>query len=150
MISIDRIRPFKHRVSEVLRLLPGEGFQLISGADDGWFGGGRYVVGNGQESIRISRARKEEEVEVAYCRNPSEMDWIGIADLMLAVGDLTLEQLLSRRGIPHDLDFQMQAYLRIRPKIAAQLGPNPATHERLARVREEFQDYVQRRYGRRA
>jgi hypothetical protein len=145
-----RIRPLKHRVDELLKLLSKDGFRLASGSDEGWLGDGMYILTDGRESLRITRSRNEEFLDVAFTANPTEAEWFGISELMISVGDVTFEDVIVHGVVPHDLHFKFNAYLRIRQQIAEQLGPHPETNEKLLKTREQSYAYAQKQYGRRA
>jgi hypothetical protein len=66
---------------------------------------------------------------------------------MVAIGDITFHDGVGGRAVPHDLDFKMEAYLRIRPLVAAQLGPNPGIHESLLQVRRQSREFARQKYG---
>ena len=102
----DRITPLRQRVEEVLKTLSQGGFRITQGSDSGWFGDGMYVLAGSRESLRITRSRNEEFLDIAFVRNPTERDWIGIAELMVAIGDITFNDAVSGRAVPHVLDFK--------------------------------------------
>lgn len=141
------IKPLRRRVDDVLESLSKDGFRLAEGSDLGWFGDGMYILTNTRESLRITRSRREEFLDVAFNACPSERDWFGVAELMVAIGDITFGDAISGRAVPHDLDFKLETYLRIRPQVDAQLGPNPGIHERLLQVRQQSRDFARQRYG---
>jgi hypothetical protein len=145
---MKRIKPLKRRVDDVLKVLSKEGFHVVAGSDTGWFGDGMYILTNDRESLRITRSRKEEFLDIAFTSHPNEHDWYGVAELMVATGGLAFEDAVGDHAVPHDLDAKLAAYARIRPQIDAQLGENPATHEKLIMVRQRSKEYAQQKFGR--
>jgi hypothetical protein len=112
----------------------------------GWFGDCSYILTNGKKSLRITRFRNEDRLEVAYRIGPREEGWIGIAELMVALGAITFDDAMSG-AVPHDLEFQLASFTRIRPEIEARLGPDPTTHEALVQVRQESKEFARWKYG---
>jgi len=150
MTLMNGLKPLKRRVDQALRSLSNDGFRIASGSDEGWLGDGIYILTNGRESLRITRARNEEFLDVAFKGNPGEQDWIGVAELMVAVGELSFDEAVSGRAVPHDLDFKLEAYRRIRSKVGATLGADPAIHAKLAEIRQQSNEFVRQKYGRKA
>ena len=144
---MKRIKPLKRRVDEALRNLSNEDFRIASGSDTGWFGDGMYVLTNDRESLRVTRSHGEEFLDIAFKPDPNERDWIGIAELMVAVADISLEDALGGRAVPHDLDFKLSAYRRIKPTLFVKLGPEPASNETLTEIRRQARLYALQKYG---
>lgn len=144
---VKRIKPFKRRVDDLLKTLSKDGFRIAEGSDLGWFGDGMYILTNSCVSLRITRSRREEFLDIAFSSNPSDRDWFGVAELMVAICDIALEDAISGRAVPHDLDFKLEAYLRIRAQVDAKLGPNPGANANLLKVRRQAADYAQQRFG---
>jgi len=142
-----KIKPFRFQVAKVAKLLSVHGFRTVDGSDSGWFGDGVYILGNGRQLIRLTRSRNEEFVDIAFVLHPASEDWFGVAELMVATGDLTFDDAVSGRVVPHDLDFKVQALLRVLPHIETQLGPDPAHHAKLRDVRQQAAAYARRKYG---
>jgi hypothetical protein len=144
---MKRIKPLKRRVDGALRNLCNEEFRIVSGSDTGWFGDGMYVLTNDHESLRVTRSHGEEFLDIAFKPDPNDKDWIGVAELMVAIADISLEDALEGRAVPHDLDFKLSAYLRIKPTLFVKLGPDPASSETLTEIRRQARVYALQRYG---
>jgi hypothetical protein len=145
--TFRNIKPLKRRVVDVLERLSKDGFRLVYGSDSGWFGDGMYILTNSRESLRITRSRKEEFLDIAFNSSPSERDWFGVAELMVAIGDISFEDAVGGHAMPHDLDFKLENYLRVRSEVDAQLGPKPGANERLLNVRRKSREFAQQAYG---
>jgi hypothetical protein len=149
-LAMKRLKPLKRRVEQALRSLSNDGFRIETGSDAGWFGDGMYILTNGRESLRITRSRNEEFLDIAFKGNPSEQDWIGVAELMVAVGELTFDDAVSGRSVPHDLDYKLEGYRRIHSKLGATLGTDPDIRAKLAQIRQQSKEFVRQKYGRKA
>jgi hypothetical protein len=142
-------RPLRRRIEKHAKVLSQAGFRILDGSDSGWFGDGRYLLGNDTQLMRITRSRGEEFLEVAFNKAPAEEQWFGVAELMVAFGVVTYEDVVSNHAIPHDLDFKVDAYRRRYPSIDKELVQDRIGLEhRLNDVRRREMKDAQEMYGR--